>query len=189
MEPPLESKFTKSLRNKGTENAGLALLLQDPRIHTADLLTKRRILELIGGTEGMFGIQTFDAVMTEEPVDGVGLDNIEEVFPQLTLLEMKTTRKRIRNSDLSGFFFGATEREYQMASTLGDRYLFAFVVLNSDNDYGTPFAVLLDLEEVEERTRSRRTQFQVTFRTDLKDLPATRQGLLLARRHPAELGE
>ena len=31
---------------------------------------------------------------------------------------MKSTRKPIRNEALSGFFFGATEREYEMAEPL-----------------------------------------------------------------------
>ena len=55
-----------------------------------------------------------------------------------------------------------------MAAALGDRYLFAFVVLNSVNDYERPFAVLLSLEEVEARTRSKRVQFQVNFRSDIQ---------------------
>ncbi|HZD80269.1 MAG TPA: hypothetical protein VE646_09550 [Actinomycetota bacterium] len=76
---------------------------------------------------------------------------------------MKTTRKRIRDESLLGFFFGATEREYDMARTLGDRYLFAFIVLNDTNDYGRSFAVLLPLDEVERRTQKRRIQYQVNF--------------------------
>jgi hypothetical protein len=69
---------------------------------------------------------------------------------------------------LNGFFFGATEREYEMARTLGERYLFAFVVLSGANEYGRPFAVLLTLDEVERRTRKRRVQYQVNFRSDLE---------------------
>ena len=80
---------------------------------------------------------------------------------------MKTTRKPIQNEALTGFFFGATEREYEMARTLGDGYLFAFVVLSSANDYGRPFAVLLTLDEVGRRTRRRRVQYQINFRSDL----------------------
>ncbi len=79
---------------------------------------------------------------------------------------MKTTRKPIRDAALNGFFFGATERERAMARALGDRYRFAFVVLNDANVYGRPFAVLLPLDEVERRTREWRVQYQVSFRTD-----------------------
>jgi hypothetical protein len=170
----MESKFGKSLLNKGTENSGLALLLTDRRFQGVDLLTKRRILELID-IPGAFGTQTFDAVLTNAPVEPLHPENVEKHFSTLRLVEMKTTRKPIRNEALSGFFFGATEREYAMATALGERYLFAFVVLNSANDYERPFAVLLSLEEVEARTRSKRIQFQVNFRSDIEpsDVPET----------------
>ncbi len=169
------SKFTKSKANKGTENAGLSLLLTDARFQRIDLATKRRILVLIGKTEA-FGTQTFDAVMTPEPADPITVDSVEAAFPSLRLIEMKTTLKPIQNESLSGFFFGATEREYEMARTLGDGYLFAFVVLNSANEYGRPFAVLLTLDEVERRTRSRRIQYQVNFRSDLSTVGGAGSG-------------
>ena len=41
-------------------------------------------------------------------------------------------------------------------------------MLSSVNDYERPFAVLLSLEEVEARTRSKRIQFQVNFRSDIQ---------------------
>jgi hypothetical protein len=162
-----ETKFTKSQSNKGTEKAGLSLLLTDERFQVPNLSTKRRILELIGKTEA-FGTQTFDAVMTPRPESPITEASIDGLFPDLRLVEMKTTRKPIRNASLNGFFFGATEREYDMARTLGEQYLFAFIVLNPANEYGRAFAVLLTLDEVERRTRKRRTQYQVNFRSDLK---------------------
>ena len=162
----MTSKFTKSLSNKGTEKEGISLLLTDARFQVVDLPTKRRILELID-KPGAFGIQTFDAVMTPGPAAPITLGNIDEVFATLRLIEMKTTRKRIQNASLHGFFFGATEREYDMARTLGERYLFAFIVLSDTNEYGRPFAVLLTLDEVERRTQQRRIQYQVNFRSDL----------------------
>jgi hypothetical protein len=161
----MESKFTKSKRNQGTEREGLGLLLSDLRFQRVDLPTKRRILELIGKSQA-FGIQTFDAVMTPTPAPPISAENVDEHYATLRLIEMKTTRKPIRNQNLNGFFFGATEREYDMARTLGDRYLFAFIVLNSTNDYARPFAVLLTLEEVQRRTRSQRIQYQVNFRSE-----------------------
>jgi hypothetical protein len=163
------SKFTKSKSNSGTEKEGMGLLLADRRFQRVDLLTKRRILELIGKSTA-FGIQTFDAVMTLEPTEEINVYNVERRFKDLRLIEMKTTKKPIRSDRLEGFFFGATEREYEMARTLGDRFLFAFVVLNKANDYGRPFAVLLTLDEVERRTQKRRIQYQVNFRTDLEPI-------------------
>lgn len=162
----MESKFTKSQTNKGTENVGLALLLTDERFQAVDMAAKRKILELIG-TSTSFGAQTFDAVMVPPGTPQITAANVDRHFAELRLVEMKTTRKPIRDAGLAGFFFGATEREYAMARALGDRYLFAFIVLNDANEYGSPFAALLTLEDVESRTRAKRIQYQVNFRTDL----------------------
>jgi hypothetical protein len=172
------SKFTKSLANQGVQKAGISLLLTDARFQVVDLSTKRRILELIG-KPGAFGTQTFDAVMTPAPTGQITPENVDAAFPTLTLIEMKTTLKPITNELLHGFFFGATEREYEMARTLGERYLFAFVVLNDTNDYARPFAVLLTLDEVERRTRKRRVQYQVNFRSDLSAVGGAGPGWLV----------
>jgi hypothetical protein len=90
----------------------MGLLLADRRFQRVDLLTKRRILELIGKSTA-FGIQTFDAVMTPEPVEEINVYNIDRHYEDLRLIEMKTTKKPIQNDALEGFFFGATEREYE----------------------------------------------------------------------------
>lgn len=174
--PPQEpSKFAKSRLNRGVERHGLSVLLSDPRFQAPDLAAKRRIIELLGNAgidgTGVFGHQTFDAVMTPTPRPPLTADTIEGFFDEVTLVEMKTTRKPIQDAALNGFFFGATEREQAMATALGDRYLFAFVVLNSDNAFGRPFAVLLPLEEVRRRTRPWRVQYQVNFRSDIEVPP------------------
>lgn len=161
-----ETKFGKSRSNRRLENSGLALLLGDPRFQAPDHATKLRILEALP-VRGNFGVQTFDAVMSRVPIEPLTPATIDRHVDRLRLVEMKTTRKPIRDQALNGFFFGATEREYEMARALGDRYLFAFVVLNSDNLFGQPFFVLLTLDEVEHRTRSKRIQFQVNFRNDI----------------------
>lgn len=170
MEPLPSTKFDKSRSNSLTEKLGLSVLLSDRRFQWVDLPTKRRILLLIaeaGLGSGMFGHQTFDAIMTPIPRPPVTADNVDQYFDELTLVEMKTTRKPIKGAALNGFFFGATERERAMARALGDRYRFAFVVLNEDNEFGRPFAVLLPLDEVERRTREWRVQYQVSFRSDI----------------------
>jgi hypothetical protein len=171
------TKFEKSRSNRRTESEGLSLLLADARFQVLSTPAKRKVIELLL-EKGAFGIQTFDVVMSPSPVEPIDDSNIERLLPSLTLVEMKTTRKPIKDGSLNGFFFGATEREYDMARALGSRYAFAFVVLNKDNVYGRPFAVLLSLEQVEERTRAKRTQFQVNFRSDMSDQQQAR-GLFL----------
>ena len=160
------SKFEKSGTNKRTEKEGVSLLLRDPRFQLVSLATKRRILELIG-VSGSFGTQTFDLVMTPTVAAPITPETVDEHFPTLTLVEMKTTKGTVTDQALRGFFFGATQREYTMAQELGSRYCFAFVVLNETNVFGKPFAVLLNLDEVEQRTQTRRVQYQVNFKTDI----------------------
>jgi hypothetical protein len=176
------SRFEKSGVNKRTEKEGMSLLLRDPRFQLIDLQTKRRILELIGIT-GAFGIKTFDLVMTPAPVPPITVDNVDEHFPVLTLVEMKTTKGAVEDPALRGFFFGATEREYAMAKALGPAYSFAFVVLNETNMFGKPFAVLVDLEEVEQRTRTRRAQYQVNFKTDTQATDTDEEHVIVFGEH------
>ena len=91
----IEAKFGKGRENVKIENAGLKYLLEDPRMQAVDLLTKVEILKLVRA-EGNFGPQTFDAVMTPVPMPQLNASNVESVFPELRLVEMKTTRKPIR---------------------------------------------------------------------------------------------
>jgi hypothetical protein len=176
------SKFEKSGINAGTEREGISLLLRDARFQLVTVATKRRILELIG-ISGAFGIQTFDLVMTTSAAPPITVETVDEFFPTLTLVEMKTTKKAITDKALRGFFFGATEREYAMAKALGPRYCFAFVVLNESNVFGKPFAVLLTLEEVEQRTKARRLQFQVNFRTDIEAEETSEEQVIVFGEH------
>jgi hypothetical protein len=163
-----ETKFGKSMSNRRTENSALSLLLQDLRFQVVDAPTKLRIIEALP-VKGEWGAQTFDAVMTPEPTEPITARTLDRHLERLRLVEMKSTRKPIKDANLNGFFFGATEREYGMAAALGDRYLFAFIVMNSANIYGRPFAVLLRMDEVVQRTQAKRTQFQVNFRTHMQD--------------------
>lgn len=165
----------------------MSLLVRDDRFQSVDTVTKRRIIELIGTTTE-FGIQTFDLVMTPTRVPPITAETVERVFPDLRLVEMKVTKKPIRNETLKGFFFGATQRERAMATKLGDKYLFAFVVLTHANDFGTPFAVLLTLDELVRRTGDWRVQYQVTFKTHIEppDVRESRQVVILGT--DADLG-
>lgn len=172
---PDESASAKRL---GTETDGLSVLLRDKRMQALDLPTKKRILELMM-VSGAFKPQTFDAVMTKVPAPPLTLANVEEYIDSLTLVEMKTTRAPIRNVALNSFFFGATDNEFQMAKALKSRYVFAFVVINDQNDYGGPFFVLLTLEQLQARTRTSRIQYQINFRSDMpaEDLALPHSGL------------
>jgi len=155
----------KSKRNRVVEKAGLQdVLLKDLRFQAPTTETKKAILKGLGlGDTKLYGPQSFDAIMLPQPTEPIDVSTLPRYLDQIILVEMKTTKKPIKDAGLAGFFFGATQREYDLAAKLGDRFRFAFVVLNSANIYGKPFAVLLTLSELEHRTRAKRIQYQVNL--------------------------
>lgn len=161
-----EQKFTKSKRNQGVQKAGKRLMLLDSRFQDAGLETRKAILAAKGNPAG-YGPQTFDLIMRPSGIPEVTPENAAHYLSSIRLVEMKATKKPIKGPALNGFFFGVTENEIRMAEALGDQFLFAFVVLNSANEFKRPFARLLTLAELRARTRPWRTQYQVNFRTDL----------------------
>ncbi len=155
----------KSKRNRVVEKAGLQdVLLKDPRFQAPSTETKKALLKALGlGDTKLYGPQSFDAIMLPQPTELIDETTLPRYLEQIVLVEMKTTKKPIKDAGLAGFFFGATQREYDLAAKLGEKFRFAFVVLNSANAYGKPFAVLLTLSELEHRTRAKRIQYQVNL--------------------------
>jgi len=160
------AKFLKRGLNEIVEIDATAVVLGDKRFQRPDLATKRRLLELLD-VKGKWTARTFDLIMTSADCEPINLDSVGRRLSEITLIEVKSTRAAIRDASLSGFFFGATETEYQLATALGNRFRYAFVVLNSKNIYGAPFFVLLSHIQVESKTRTRRVQFQVNLRSDM----------------------
>lgn len=159
-----EREHGKSKANRIVEDAGLVVLLRDPRFQAPSTELRKSILKHLGlsGTKD-YGHQSFDAIMLPNAGYIVCEDNLGDHLNDIVLVEMKTTKKPIKDANLHGFFFGATEREFKLAEKLGDRYRFAFVVLNDDNVFGKPFAVLLSHEELKPRIRSNRVQRQINL--------------------------
>ncbi len=176
------ARFLKSEANARLEVLGKDFVLLDRRFQRPDAATSRSILELLGFA-GTFSGASFDLIMTPEPREPITLANVDEHVHDLTLIEMKTTAKPIRNKALAGFFFGSSATQYELSEIAGDRIRWAFVVLNDDNDYGKPFFVLLTFEEVKRKTRNKRVQYQVNFRgADMPD-PTTEAGPYPAPRY------
>ena len=170
----------KSKRNRIVEKAGLKdVLLKDKRFQTPTTKTKKAILQGLGlGDTKFYGPQSFDAIMLPQPTELIDETTLPRHLEQIVLIEMKTTKKPIKDAALAGFFFGATQREYDLATKLGEKFRFAFVVLNSANAYGKPFAVLLTLKELELRTRNKRIQYQVNL-WNAKDAKGTESSFVI----------
>lgn len=190
---PPSTRYTKSRDNQTREHDAIGFVLgTDPRFQRPTTAVKRRILELFAlPADGEWTDQTFDLIVTAPGTPPLTDANIADFIDRVALVEVKATKKAIRNTALNGFFFGTTDRQYQLARAAGDRYWYAFIVLNAHNDYGHPFYVLLPLAEVERRTQSKRLQYQVSFRRDIKaaDLPPSKIPAELLRQAKAEEAE
>ena len=158
------ARFKKSQRNHALERSARDFILLDRRFQRPSSTVKKRILDLLGFA-GDFSAASFDLIMTTAPMPALSPKDVDAALPDITLIEMKTTAKPIKNVDLPGYFFGTSETQYTLADVAGNRLRWAFVVMNADNDYGRPFFALLTTAEVRAATKKRRVQFQVNFKT------------------------
>lgn len=150
--------FILTLSNNVTEKEGVNYLLEN---HTGffkiDLITKKELLDLLKIDHRY--VQSFDLIYIPEMVGTIInsdflLTNLEDII----LVELKTTKKYLPENP-KGFFFGATENEFNFGALLGDRFRFCFVSLN---EKGSSFA-LQTIEELEQRIKNKRIQFQINL--------------------------
>ncbi|MYL71735.1 hypothetical protein GLW00_12785 [Halobacillus litoralis] len=148
--------FTITISNNKTEKAGISYLQsQDERFIYPDIKMRKKLLELLGLPSRYS--KTFDLIF----VDPVNKEDNEVIIDDETtfnLIELKTTQKELHNNP-SGFFFGATENEFNLAEMLGDRYKFCFVCLHSN----CPSYQLLTLEELRRIIKTKRIQYQINL--------------------------
>ncbi len=150
--------FTLTLSNNVTEKEGVNFLLEK---HTGffkiDLTMKKELLNMIN-IEHRF-LQSFDLIYVPEKVGTVvDTDFIQTYLEDIIFVELKTTKKYLPDNP-KGFFFGATENEFNFGKLLGNRFRFCFVSLH---EQGSSFA-LLSLPELEKIIRNRRIQYQINL--------------------------
>ena len=139
--------FVLTLSNNVTEKEGVNFLIENyTGFFKIDLLTKKQLLDMLN-IEHRF-LQSFDLVYIP---DLVGIEDI-------ILVELKTTKKYLPENP-KGFFFGATENEFNFGKLLGAKFRFCFVSLN---EKGSSYS-LQTLEELEARIRNRRIQYQINL--------------------------
>lgn len=150
--------FTLTLSNNVTEKEGVNYLIEN---HTGffkiDLSTKKKILDLLQ-IEHRF-LQSFDMIYIPDLVGKeINGDEIETYLEDMILVELKTTKKYLPNNP-KGFFFGATENEFNFGEILGEKFRFCFVSLH---EKGSSY-VLLTIEELELIIRNKRIQYQINL--------------------------
>ena len=150
--------FVLTLSNNVTEKEGVNYLITH---HTGffkvDLPTKKELLNLLL-IEHRF-LQAFDLIYIPSLVGTVIIENaLITYIEDIILIELKTTKKYLPDNP-KGFFFGATENEFNFGKVLGSKFRFCFVCLNEKSlSYS-----LQTIEELEQRIKNKRIQFQINL--------------------------
>ena len=150
--------FVLTLSNNVTEKEGVNYLIENSTgFFKIDLSTKKELLDLLK-IEHRF-LQSFDLIYVPEMVGKIADSGFVKTYLEdILLIELKSTKKYLPENP-KGFFFGATENEFNFGKILGSRFRFCFVSLN---EKGSSYA-LLTLDELEERIKNRRIQYQINL--------------------------
>lgn len=148
----LSHSYVITHKNIHTESEGIVYLLESDT-HFFDISSQDRkmILERFSLPKNFS--RSFDLVWS--PTKRKVLDLAKDEY---ILVELKTTKKYLPNFP-KGFFFGATENEFELAKRLGSKYKFAFVSLHSEsNKYE-----IVTLSELNKLVTRKRIQYQINF--------------------------
>ncbi len=151
-----DHSYRITLSNNRTEKAAIDYLLSvEPRYWVPDSSSRKHILAALG-LPTTFS-RAFDLLRVEGALADSGDLQLADM-DRITLIELKTTKKRL--ADLPrGFFFGATANEFELAKRMGSRFRFCFVCLHPDS-LGH---LELSLAELEPLIKTKRTQYQINL--------------------------
>lgn len=151
-----DESYTITLSNNRTEKAAMDYVTSsDPHFLVPSLEGRKRIMELLE-IPARLG-RAFDLIRVEGHVASESQITVSNAS-LVTLVELKTTKKCLPECP-KGFFFGATENEFELARLLGDKYLFCFVSLHPDS---LGFSLLTE-SELQALIRTKRTQYQINL--------------------------
>lgn len=151
-----EHSFTITISNNKTEKEGILYLQsQDPHFLLPDKVLKKKLLNELELPDKYH--RTFDMIYAPEAIIEGDIIKIPDV-KKIKLIELKTTKKKLPNNP-KGFFFGATENEFNLAELLGEQYYFCFVCLHPE----CPSHKLLSLVELNDIIRTKRIQYQINL--------------------------
>jgi hypothetical protein len=151
-----KKSYTLTLDNNKSEKEAINFLIQsNMEFLNPDKESRKFIMEKMN-IPSKFS-RAFDLIMIRgrnNKLQNIELSNFEE----LTLIELKTTKKKLPNLP-KGFFFGATESEFQLARLMKDKYKFCFVSIHKDSlSYS-----LLTLDELDKIIKTKRIQYQINL--------------------------
>jgi hypothetical protein len=151
-----DESYTITLSNNRTEKAAMDYVTSsDPSFLVPSLEGRKNILRMLE-VPARFG-RAFDLLRVPGHINTEAQITVADVS-LITLVELKTTKKFLPECP-KGFFFGATENEFEVARLLGDQYVFCFVCLHPDS---LGFSLLTD-SELQALIRTKRTQYQINL--------------------------
>ncbi len=148
--------YTITLDNNKSEKEAINFLVESNlEFLSPDKKSRKFIMEKLN-IPSKFS-RAFDLIMIkghDNKSQNIEIANLEDV----TLIELKTTKKKLPQLP-KGFFFGATESEFQLASLLKNKYKFCFVSIHKESlNYK-----LLTLDELEKIIKTKRIQYQINL--------------------------
>ena len=148
--------FTITLSNNRTEKDGIEYLIANERgFFYVDSKTRKMILEMLGLPRTY--ARAFDMIYIPRYAGKVATEEVIKThLDEIFLVELKTTRKFLPENP-KGFFFGATQNEFDFGEKLGNKYRFCFVCLHPDS----PSYAMLSVPELEAIMRTKRVQYQI----------------------------
>lgn len=153
--------FEITLSNNTTEKQALNYLLRtDSRFYLPNSKQKKSILEFFGLDPKRYQ-RSFDLLRLKSPPQ-MGDILTSDDLNSSELIELKSTKKFLPKNP-RGFFFGATENEFNCAEEIenaGGSYKFCFVSLHENS---RSFS-LLSINEVDSLVHRKRIQYQISFR-------------------------
>ncbi len=150
--------FKLTLSNNVTEKQGINYLIEEQTgFFKIDKEMKKELLDKVNVPHNF--LQSFDMIYIPK-LKGVNFekDYIETHLDEILFIELKTTKKYLPDNP-KGFFFGATENEFNFGKLLGDRFRFCFVCLNEKS----PSYAMLKIPELEKIIKNKRIQFQINL--------------------------
>jgi hypothetical protein len=153
-----DHSFTITRKNNATEKEGIQYMESlNEGFFVIDKNERKRILELLEQPKNF--ARSFDMVHIPRLAgEQLSLEAIETHIDEVTLVELKCTRDLLPNNP-KGFFFGATQNEFDFGERLGDKFRFCFVCLNPES----LSHALLSVPKLEEIIRTSRIQYQINL--------------------------
>ncbi len=149
-----EHSYGATIKNNKTENLAVDfLLLSDNRFRQPTKEDRKELLIRLGLPTTF--ARAFDLVLLPS-ADCVEILHVP--LDEIILIELKTTQKKLPENP-NGFFFGATQNEFNLADKLGEQYRFCFISLHPESK---SFA-LLTSKELTLKIKTKRLQYQINL--------------------------